>query len=299
MSLQLKTLIVQVIKTLTELLGKGGTQWTNGEVCHRDLTNLLAEYQTYDCMEPSPPFASKAACGTFLRNIRHLLCPVVLQKEVWEWVNGNSAPVGMKERLEVLFSQSQNMGAETMLSGESNSFNPLNSSTSSQPLGEAVLSARGCSTSPYCPEVQGFDTVEGKEPSKPQPCEVFRKAIGYLQTLLQGSRRSFVMNPRSVTLGDGPPKDSLDHGPLYLTLEQVRAFKRRQLLLATSMTGDLQEDELSAVLIRNLLDGTSKLSGPNVAETEPTSGGRTRDAGDLNKPANDPPASAGDLAPAA
>ena len=79
-----------------------------------------------------------------------------------------------------------------MLSGESNSFNLLNSSTSSQSLGEAVLSALGCSTSPCCPEVQGCDTVEGREPSKPQPCEVFRKAIGYLQTLLQGSRRSFL-----------------------------------------------------------------------------------------------------------
>ena len=78
MSLQLKTLIVQVIKTLSELLGKGGLQWTNGEACHGDLTSLLAEYQTYDCMEPGPPFASKAACGTFLKNIRHLLCPVVL-----------------------------------------------------------------------------------------------------------------------------------------------------------------------------------------------------------------------------
>ena len=150
MSLQLKTLIVQVIKTLSELLGKGGLQWTNWKACHRDLTSLLAEYQTYDRMEPSPPFASKAACGAFLRNVRHLLCPVVLQKEVWEWVNGNSAPVGMKERLEVLFSQSQIMGAETMLSGESHSFTLLNSSTSRQPLGEAVLSARGCSISPYC-----------------------------------------------------------------------------------------------------------------------------------------------------
>ena len=98
----------------------------------------------------------------------------MLQKDVWEWVNGNSAPVGMKERLEVLFSQSQNMGAETMLSEESNALNLSNSSTSSQPLGGAVLPACGCSPSPYCPEVQIFDTVEGREPSKPQPCEVFR-----------------------------------------------------------------------------------------------------------------------------
>ena len=82
MSLQLKTLIVQVIKTLSELLGKGGTQWTNWEVCHRNLTNLLAEYQAYDCMEPDPPFASKAACGPFLKNIRHLLCQVELGKDV-------------------------------------------------------------------------------------------------------------------------------------------------------------------------------------------------------------------------
>ena len=107
------------------------------------------------------------------------------------------------------------------------------------------------------------------------------------------------MNPRSVTLGDGPPEDNLDHGPLYLTLEQVRAYKRRPLLLATSMTGDLQKDKLSTVLIRNLPDETSKVSGPNVAETEPTSAGRTRDAGVPNKSADDPPASVEDLAPAA
>ena len=66
MSLQLKTLIVQVIKTLMELLDKGGMQWTDGEVCHRDLTNLLTEYQTSDCMEPSPPYTRSKVGDTFL-----------------------------------------------------------------------------------------------------------------------------------------------------------------------------------------------------------------------------------------
>ena len=108
-----------------------------------------------------------------------------------------------------------------------------------------------------------------------------------------------MVDPRSVTLGDEPPEDNPDHGPLYLTLEQVRAYKRRPLLLATSMTGELQKDKLSTVLIRNLPDETSKVSGPNVAEAGPTSGGRTRDAGDSKEPADDPPATVEDLTPAA
>ena len=66
MSLQLKTLIVQVIKTLMELLDEGGVRWTDGEVCHRDLTNLLTEYQTSDCMEPSPPYTRSKVGDTFL-----------------------------------------------------------------------------------------------------------------------------------------------------------------------------------------------------------------------------------------
>ena len=46
MSLQFKTLIVQLIKTLTELLGEGGIQWTGKEICLRNPTNLLADQTT-------------------------------------------------------------------------------------------------------------------------------------------------------------------------------------------------------------------------------------------------------------
>ena len=68
MSLQLKTLIVQVFKTITELLGEGGIHLTGGEVGHQDSTNLLAKYQISDYV------GSKSASGSFLANMRDLLC---------------------------------------------------------------------------------------------------------------------------------------------------------------------------------------------------------------------------------
>ena len=68
MSLQLKTLIVQVFKAIAELLGKGRIHWTGGEVGERNSTNPLAKYQISDCV------GSKSASGSFLGNLRDLLC---------------------------------------------------------------------------------------------------------------------------------------------------------------------------------------------------------------------------------
>ena len=86
MSLQLKTLIVQVFKTITEVLGEGGSQWTGGEVCHGNSTNLLAKYQISDGV------GSNFASGSLLENIRDLLCQVELGKSVSEWVGVASLP---------------------------------------------------------------------------------------------------------------------------------------------------------------------------------------------------------------
>ena len=74
MSLQFKTLIVQLIKTLTKLLGEEGIQWTGKEICLRNPTNLLADHRTTDCV------GSKSAPGSFLENLRHLLRQIELGK---------------------------------------------------------------------------------------------------------------------------------------------------------------------------------------------------------------------------
>ena len=105
MSLQLKTLIVQVFKAITELLGKGGIHWTGGEVGERNSTNPLAKYQISDCV------GSKSASGSFLGNIRDLLSQAELGKDVSGWV---TCP-GMKEGLELLLSLKQNVGGKEML----------------------------------------------------------------------------------------------------------------------------------------------------------------------------------------
>ena len=169
----------------------------------------------------------------------------------------------------------------------------LESRTSRQSFREAALSAREHSTSSHHLAVQGCDRVEGRESSKAQACEDISKAIAYFQALLQSCKRSFMEDPRCLTLGDGPSEDTLDPGPLYLILEQVRAHKRRPLLHVTSMAGELQRDKLYADLIKNLPDETSRVSGLNVVEAEASIGDRAlnRDAteGDPREPANEPP----------
>ena len=71
MSLQFKTLILLLIKTLTKLLGEEGIQWTGKEICPN---NLLADHRTTDCV------GSKSAPGSFLENLRHLLRQIELGK---------------------------------------------------------------------------------------------------------------------------------------------------------------------------------------------------------------------------
>ena len=73
-------------------------------------------------------------------------------------------------------------------------------------------------------------------------------------------------DPRSLTLGDEQSEVSLDAGPLYQILEQVRAHRPRVLQHVTPMAKELPKDKLSADLIKNLPDETSRVSGLNVVQ---------------------------------
>ena len=140
MSLQLNPLIVQVIKTLMELLDERGVPWTDGEVPQQGLTNLLVKHKISDCMELSSPYTrSKSVCGTFLKALGRLLSQADLEKDVWEWVNGDLAPPKMKERLETLFARNHDVGVKGLLMEEDDLLSLPESLTSKQALGKACL----------------------------------------------------------------------------------------------------------------------------------------------------------------
>ena len=103
-----KPLSLQVIKAWLELLDESGTRWTYWHIPQQDLTGVFDRHRISDCMGLTPPYVkSRSACETFLRTSERHLSQSDLDENIWEWVNGDSAPTRMKERLEAFLSQEQ------------------------------------------------------------------------------------------------------------------------------------------------------------------------------------------------
>ena len=97
-------------------------QWTYWDISLQDLTSLFDKYRISDCMELSSPYIrSKSACETFLKTLERCLSQSDLDENVGEWVNGDSAPPRMKERLETFLSQKQEEGVNEIVNTEVNS----------------------------------------------------------------------------------------------------------------------------------------------------------------------------------
>ena len=105
-----KTLSLQVIQAWLERLSleERGIRWMYWDIPQQDLSSLFEKYRLSDCMGISPPYAkSKYACETFLKTSERYLSQADIDENVLEWVNGDSAPAGMKERLDAFLSQGQ------------------------------------------------------------------------------------------------------------------------------------------------------------------------------------------------
>ena len=137
-----KPLSLQVIRAWLELLDETGTRWIYWETSQQDLTSLFDKYRISDCMSLTHPYPkSRTACETFLRTSERCLSQSDLDEDVWAWVDGDTAPPGMKARLEAFLTEDHE-GVKSLITEKSkNLLCLLEFLTSKQTLGEAILTA--------------------------------------------------------------------------------------------------------------------------------------------------------------
>ena len=137
-----KSLSLQVIRAWLELLNENGTRWVYWETPQQDLTSLFDKHRISECMGLTHPYAkSRTACETFLKTSERCLSQSDLDEDVWDWVNGDTAPPRMRVRLEAFLMQDQE-GVKSLITEKSrNLMSMLDFLSSKQTLGEVLLTA--------------------------------------------------------------------------------------------------------------------------------------------------------------
>ena len=274
-----KTLSLQVIQTWLEMLRleERGIRWLYWDIPQQELSSLFEKYRLSDCMGISPPYTkSKFACETFLKTSERYLSQADIDENVLEWVNGDSAPAGMRDRLDAFLSQGQEEGVKSLITEKSkNLLCMLEFMTSKQTLGEGILTAHEQFISTHHVSVRSRDRIIREECTKDQGIADIKKAIAALHTLFEKCKGFFVKEPGQeaydaaiLTLGPHPIEETLNTVSLQLILEQVGPHSPRVMLHVNPTVGELQDEQLFADLMENLLDENVRVSELNIIKEE-------------------------------
>ena len=104
---------------------------------------MFEKYRLNECMGVSPLYVkSKFSCETFLKTSERYLSQADIDGTVMEWVDGDTAPAGMRQRLEAFLLQGQDEGVKSIITEKSkNLLCMIDFMSSKQTLGEEIMRA--------------------------------------------------------------------------------------------------------------------------------------------------------------
>ena len=130
------------------------------------------------------PYAkSRTACEIFLKTSERCLSQSDLDGDVWDWVDGDSAPPRMRLRLEAFLTQDQE-GVKSLITEKSrNLISMLDFLSSKQTLGEVLLTAHEQFISSQHRAARARDRIIREECTKAQGLDDLKEAMNDLRTL--------------------------------------------------------------------------------------------------------------------
>ena len=135
----------------------------------------------------SPPYVkSKYSCETFLKTSERYLSQADIDGTVLEWINGDTAPAGMRQRLEAFLLQGQDEGVKSIIAEKSkNLLCMMDFMSPKQTLGEEILRAQDQFISIHHVAVRSRDRIVREECTKDEGISTIKRAITARHTLFE------------------------------------------------------------------------------------------------------------------